>query len=52
MNNIGTTRARKKADAVWVHHRGIIEALYHTKRLEGDDGVMDLMKRDHNFEAR
>jgi hypothetical protein len=52
MNNIEATRARKKADAVWDHHRDKIEALYHTQQLEGDDGVMDLMKRDHNFEAR
>jgi hypothetical protein len=52
MNYTEATRARKKTDAVWDHHRGTIEALYHTEQLEGDDGVMELMKRGHNFEAR
>jgi hypothetical protein len=52
MDNIEATRARKKLGSVWDLHRPIIEELYQTKQLEGYDGVMELMKRDHNFSAR
>jgi hypothetical protein len=52
MDNVEPTRARKKADKAWDLHRGTIEQLYQTNQLEGDDGVMELMKRDHNFRAR
>jgi hypothetical protein len=52
MENVEPTRARKKADKAWDLHRGTIEALYHTNPLEGENGVMELMKRDHKFRAR
>jgi hypothetical protein len=52
MENVEPTRARKKTDKAWDLHHGTIEQLYQTKQLEGDDGVMELMKRDHNFRAR
>jgi hypothetical protein len=52
MDNTEVARARKKVGSAWDIHRGTIETLYHTKQLEGDDGVMELMKRDHNFVAR
>jgi hypothetical protein len=52
MDNTEVARARKKVGSAWDLNRGTIEQLYQTKQLEGDDGVMELMKRDHNFRAR
>jgi hypothetical protein len=46
-----STRAQKKTAAAWDLHRHTIVDLYHTKQLEGEDGVMELMKKNHEFSA-
>jgi hypothetical protein len=52
MDNTEATRARKKTNAEWESHRPTIQDIYRMKQLEGDDGVMDFMRRQHNFKAR
>jgi hypothetical protein len=52
MNDMEATRAWKKTATVWDLHRSTVEELYHTKQLEGDDGVIETMRRDHGFRAR
>jgi hypothetical protein len=52
MDNIEATRARKKTNAEWESHRTTIQETYRTKQLEGDDGLIDFMRRQHNFKAR
>jgi hypothetical protein len=46
-----TKRARKKTDTEWDLHRHTIEEKYRTKQLEGEDGVIEIMKNNHGFLA-
>jgi hypothetical protein len=52
MNSIEVARAQKKSEAAWKLNRTTIEELYHTNHLEGEDGLIQLMERDHDFKAR
>lgn len=45
-------RARKIPEALWTLHRDEIIALYRTRELRGQDGVMDIMMRKHGFKAK
>jgi hypothetical protein len=45
-------RAKKIPDAVWNDHRQEIERVYQTKELQGEDGVIAWMYKNHGFKAR
>jgi hypothetical protein len=53
---INTPRALKKAtkidEATWELHRSTITRLYVEKKLEGEDGLIDTMKKKYEFTAR
>jgi hypothetical protein len=50
----GVVRTSRLPEALWDYHRQEIERLYvkEKNRLEGEDGVMERMKKHHGFQAR
>jgi hypothetical protein len=47
-------KADRIDEALWNHHRPTIERLYvkEQRKLEKEDGVIEYMKKHHNFTAR
>jgi hypothetical protein len=47
-------KASRIDESLWVRHQPMIERLYikEHKRLEGKDGVLEYMRKHHNFAAR
>ncbi|KAF2792453.1 hypothetical protein K505DRAFT_246622 [Melanomma pulvis-pyrius CBS 109.77] len=53
MEHAPRVTAPRIAHSLWEHHRSTIERLFmvEERTLEGKDGVIDTMKRDHDFWA-
>lgn len=51
---MSAARQQRLPEEEWESHKTIIRRLYleEDRKLEGDDGVMDIMLRKHNLRAR